>query len=1386
MSIRSTWLLVFGLMCLAWPALGAGDDAAVFATLTKDFESKTHPILKQYCLKCHSTEAQEGDLDLERFQALEQIRREPRVWEKVVEMLDNGEMPPKKSRQLSDLQRTELRGWVRSYLDAEARANAGDPGPVVLRRLSNVEYDNTMRDLMGIDLKPAREFPVDGAAGEGFTNVGEALMMSPAMLDKYVAAAKGIVAHAVLLPDGFRFSEKSTRRDWTDEIMTEIRRLYARYTDAKGARRVQLQGLDFQAESGGRIPLEKYLTATLDYRALPAAGRKTIADFAAERDLSPKYLQIVWDLLNGHETSPLIDNIRSRWRAAQASDLPGLAVEIRQWQAAVTKFNSVAHFKPWMEPVNPLTESQAFRVKLDSPENAGDMVIRLVTHDAGDGSTGDVVAWTQPRLESPGRPPVLLRDVQDGLRGIAAKRLTFAETAKYLAAADGARGQTTAIDLPALAKTHGLDTSMLRAWLGYLGIAGQGPLEIPGLFRERIQNGGGYNFVKGWGLPNLPSLLANSSDQEVRIPGTLKPHSVVVHPAPTQNVAAGWRSPIKGRVKVEAQVVHAHAACGNGVAWYLEQRRGRERRRLTSGELNLGQTAKIEPINDLVVEPGDLIALVIAARNNDHSCDLTSVDLTVSEAAEPARTWILSRDLTKDILASNPLADSHGNPDVWHFYQEKSTGDDGSSLWSIPHGSILDRWRDSVQKSERDQLAEQLQQLLTQGPTGAKDQPDSVLYRQLTSLSGPLLGTLDFSALSAEVRKAGAQAAPADLAYGLPREAFGKLPQESGLVTSASSVLEVRLPADLASGREFIVTATLENQAGRDGSVQTQVVVTPVTASSLIPGLPILVRNGSATKSRFEKSLDEFRSVFPIAVCYPQIVPVDEVVTLVLFHREDEGLSRLMLSEDEHKRLDRMWDQLRYISQDALRVQEAYGQFMEYVTQDGDVRIFEPLRKPIAQRAEAFQKRLIATEPVHVDSVIAFAARAYRRPLQAKEQAELRELYGKLRQQKLDHDTAFRLMLARILMAPSFLYRVEQSADSVESKPVTEWELASRLSYFLWSSMPDDELRQLADQGKLHEPEVLASQMKRMLKDERVRALATEFGCQWLDIRGFDVHNEKSEKVFPEFAGLRSAMYEESVRFLMDLFQEDESVLNVLDADYTFVNETLARFYGIPGVTGPQWRRVDGVKAFGRGGILGMASLLSKQAGASRTSPILRGNWLAEMLLGEKLPKPPKNVPILPESELDTNGLTMRQITEKHRELESCAKCHVRIDPFGFALESFDAIGRRRTTDLAGRSIDTSAQTKDGSRFTDISGLRDYLLAKRREEFVRQFCRKLLGYSLGRAVELSDQPLLEQMQQKLTAKDGHVQAAMLTLIQSSQFRERRGLASPLEQEQAQP
>ena len=352
-----------------------------------------------------------------------------------------------------------------------------------------------------------------------------------------------------------------------------------------------------------------------------------------------------------------------------------------------------------------------------------------------------------------------------------------------------------------------------------------------------------------------------------------------------------------------------------------------------------------------------------------------------------------------------------------------------------------------------------------------------------------------------------------------------------------------------------------------------------------------------------------------------------------------------------------------------------------------------------------------------------------------------------------------------------------------------------------------------------------------------MRRLATEFACAWLHIYGFDELGEKSERHFPSFAGLRSPMYEESIRFFTDLFQRDGSVLDILDADYTFLNEDLAKHYGIPfpperssraGSTGDppvppgdspggtsqasdatrhaqatanaslipvggsptgtggspvlpssgsepesKWRRVNGVKQYSRGGILAMATTLAKQSGASRTSPILRGNWVAEVLLGEKLPRPPKDVPRLPEDEA-TETLTVRQLTEKHSTDPKCYGCHRRIDPYGYALESFDAIGRHRDRDLGDRPIETRAKTLDGAEFDGLDGLRNYLLTTRRDAFLKQFCRKLLGYSLGRGVQLSDGPLISEMREQLRKHDYHITAAIETIVRSKQFREIRG------------
>ncbi len=673
----------------------------------------------------------------------------------------------------------------------------------------------------------------------------------------------------------------------------------------------------------------------------------------------------------------------------------------------------------------------------------------------------------------------------------------------------------------------------------------------------------------------------------------------------------------------------------------------------------------------LQVTKGELITLSIGPKDN-HSCDLTQVELTISETGENPRTWILSKDTSDDLLAGNPHADQQGHDDVWSFFQEKDDPDLMAATPVIPAKSLLDAWRSEADPARRTALAEQVQQLVIAGPPADAKHPDHLLYDQLVAENGPLLGQFDLSDLSAQAATAGAAIAAAGqpaLEFGLPRKRFSKHPSggnadPANLIAQGGEVIEIRLPARLAAGREFVVTAELDAAAPPNTCVQAEVLVDKSpTPGSLVADGTIIAREGSESYRRCQQSMAKFREIFPVAMCYRQLVPIEEVVTLELFHRDDEAFARLMLDEQQSRRLDRLWEELRYVSLDALRVQEALEQIYQYATQDADPRKFARLRPEINKSADEFRAALLSSEPTHLQTLLDFAGKAYRRPLSDAEQAELRALYAELRTQDLDHDTALRLTLARVLLAPAFLYRAETPVPGAEPQPVNDWELASRLSYFLWSSQPDDALRLSAQTSKLHEPETLAAQSRRMLQDPKARALATEFACQWLEVRNFDEHNEKSEQVFPEFAALRSAMYEESVQFFIDLFQRDGSLLEVLKADHTFVNDKLAEHYGIPNVAGPEWRRVDHVQDYGRGGVLGMASVLSMQAGASRTSPILRGNWLLESLLGERLPKPPKNVPQLPDSELNAEGLTMRQITEKHRSVESCASATPRSIP---------------------------------------------------------------------------------------------------------------------------
>ena len=426
------------------------------------------------------------------------------------------------------------------------------------------------------------------------------------------------------------------------------------------------------------------------------------------------------------------------------------------------------------------------------------------------------------------------------------------------------------------------------------------------------------------------------------------------------------------------------------------------------------------------------------------------------------------------------------------------------------------------------------------------------------------------------------------------------------------------------------------------------------------------------------------------------------------------------------------------------------------------------------------ERRHLAAEPTHVAALQAFAGRAYRRPLSAEERDGIAAFYRTLRASEgLGHEDAVRDSIVAILMSPHFCYRVDLPGAGPGVRPLSDHDLASRLSYFLWSSMPDEELLAHAAAGDLHRPEVLVAQARRMLRDDRVRGLATEFAGNWLDFRRFEEHNGVDRGRFKTFDDeLRRSMFEEPLRFFADVVRNDRSVLEFLDGRHTFVNPALARHYGMPVPEG--WVRVDDATRYGRGGLLPMAVFLTRNSPGLRTSPVKRGYWVVKRLLGETIPAPPANVPELPADEAKLGDLTLRETLARHRADMSCAGCHERFDAIGLAFEGYGPVGEARRLDLGGRPVDTRATFPGGGEGVGVEGLRMYLDQHRREEFVENLCRKLLAYALGRSPIPSDDEAIAGMQARLAA-DGHRFGGLVeSLVTSPQFLNKRVEAGPAE------
>jgi hypothetical protein len=415
-------------------------------------------------------------------------------------------------------------------------------------------------------------------------------------------------------------------------------------------------------------------------------------------------------------------------------------------------------------------------------------------------------------------------------------------------------------------------------------------------------------------------------------------------------------------------------------------------------------------------------------------------------------------------------------------------------------------------------------------------------------------------------------------------------------------------------------------------------------------------------------------------------------------------------------------------------------------------------------------------EPGQIQSLLDFAARAYRRPLSAADRADLLSFYREARQRYgLDHEGAIRECIVLILTSPKFSYRVDMVKAGGGIRPLSDFDLASRLSYFLWSSMPDQELLRHAAAGDLHRPEVVKAQARRMLEDARVRALAVEFGGNWLDFRDFTQIGTVDRERFPAFTDeLRDAMFEEPIRFLLDVFRRNRSILDFLYARDTLVNSTLARHYGMPAGNDPSaWVRVTDADRYGRGGLLPMAVFLTKNAPGLRTSPVKRGYWVAKNVLGEQIPPPPPVVPQLPADEAKMD-LPLRQMLEQHRANPACAGCHARFDSFGLAFETFDPVGRPRTSDLAGHAVDARATFPGGIEGEGLQGIRQYIRDHREQDFVRGFVGKLSAYAFGRSLGLSDEMLIQETVSKLSGDGCRFETVIDSIVTSRQFLNKRG------------
>jgi hypothetical protein len=1105
--------------------------AAALASAQADvFETRIAPFARKYCQACHNKKQAKGELDLTRYVRDGDVTSDFRRWHNVIEFIRKGEMPPSDTTQPTLEERTAVVAAIEAILLVEARKNAGDPGVVLPRRLSNTEYDLSIRDITGVAIPATKEFPVDPAGGEGFNNTGEALTMTPSLLNKYLGAAQHVADHLVLKPGGIAFAP------------------FPVTSYAERAKLTEQAIIDFYRRHDVR--LGDYLEAAWRYRHRSESERSvTIESWASRHKLSEKYLALVSQTLDEAKSGTgYLKQLGLRWEAIPApAKNGGVPPELAKCERYIA----------------------FMRARLTQKEPP------LIVANAGNWPIGHLALRAKVAAG---------RDRFDP--GIFKTRQTL-----KLGRFQAKKGAETAADTLYLRVDPALDSA-------------------PGVvvFHRPV-------FSKSDNLPKNKKDIENQGVESLR--------SVLEREAPDVARRLGFgKHPRGGEIDADSFAVLAPAVV----------------------EIPLGKSA-------------------IAALQG------------------------------KQLLVECEL-DTQSTPDA---------------ALQVQH---------AVGRRPDDTLSANVELLL---------QPEGKLAKDLASSCERFCAAFPSRFFYVDANRG--LAAGFHLVEGFFRD-------DQPLVAKVLTEAECKELDRLWKELDFVTQ-----------SVET-----------LLRGFVWFER--AERHVLHDKRFDFLRSEDPLLV-------------------EAE-----LLAKFERHYLERLGVKLREDAMEPLKPSAQYDLIHGF---------FERVRAGLAE----YKQTLAQAETAALADLERLAARAYGRSLRADEAKSLRSLYARLREQGQGAEASLRGAFTAILMSPHFLYHAPAAPAGRGIYPLSDDALARRLSSFLWASLPDEELRTAARDGTLRDDAGLRAQVRRMMKDPKTEAFAREFFGQWLRYRDYMARDTIPPNTFPGYdAPLREAMFEEPTRLLTHLIQQDASVDELLHSDATFVNETLARFYGgaieaqyrrlfaergeelkrrgLPTARDPkaEWHRVEGLRSMGRGGLFGMPVVLACSAVGQRTSPVKRGFWVVHHLLGQHFPPPPPDVPELPKSEKES-AKTIREMLAQHTANRQCAMCHVHFDGLGLTMEGFDAIGRARTKDLAGRAVETVGPLPGGKNAEGISGLIEYIESQRRPEFERNLCRKFLGYALGRSVLLSDQPLLEEMEKKLQT-ERRFSILFETITLSPQFRHQRG------------